>query len=199
MKPHILIETNKLTDLEVELVYSLYPGFRQFDEKLILRQIEHISDDDIYMLCHWVDNTPFLRIKQNRWRIERGYDIIGVKADIHSFHINMMNGNVHVYLDGRLSTMGNQANAFQFYRKYYYAFPLYFEPTHWANFKSPFQLGIAIPDRSQLIEQLNILYNRDAALINDYFADILFYKIDLLQVDIFNEEINKIKKQIRVK
>lgn len=188
---------NELTPEEIAWVYSMYYGCPIGSEgKLILNQMQHMSDKNICLLCYWVDSMPFARVKPDKWCLERGYDTIGVRGDIYAYHIDIDTGNVHVYLDGRLTTTANNGYAMQFHVKHYNAFALFFDKGHWANGMNAFQLGLAVPNRKPLEEALLKLYDNDTSLVNQYFADKLYYGIDLNNVDFYNSELTEINKQL---
>lgn len=193
--------TNKLTPEEKAYIYGLYPGCPiqgdMLSHKLKLKQIKHMPDNDLFMLCRDVDSLPFGRIKQEKWRIEKSFDTIVVKADLHSYHIDVNNGNVHLYLDGRLSTEGKFVYTLQFYMNNYYAFPLLFHKGHWARGKNALQLGIAVPDMAPIDEALDILFEKDASLAQLYLHERKeFFKVDYNNIEVFEQELEDIKVQI---
>lgn len=186
-----------LTPEEKAWIYSLYPDCPlygdQLSHKLVLNQLKHMPDKDVYMLCSWVDSLPFARIKQEKWQIERGYDTIELRADIHSYHIIVDTGNVHLYLDGRLTTEGNCGYAIQFYMKHFYAFPLFFEKGHWANGKNALQLGVAVPDMAPILTALRQLFDKDEDLVKEYLFDKKLHNIDYNNLEVFDRELTEIK------
>lgn len=188
---------NQLTPEEIAYIYGLYPGNPVQGDILVLKQIKYMPDKDLFMLCRHVDSLPFGRIKQEKWRIERGFDTIVVKADLHSYHIDVNNGNVHLYLDGRLSTEGTFVYALQFYMQNYYAFPLLFAKGHWARGKNALQLGVAAPDMAPIHEALDILFEKDASLVQQYLSERKqYFKVDYNNIDVFEQELADIKAQI---
>lgn len=188
-----------LTDDERDYIVEFYYPRPVLDGKLSLKQVKHMTDGEIYMLCYWVEREPFARHKQSECTIEREFDTIVFKAGIHAYHIDINTCNVSVYLDGRKSTEGNNGNAFQYYRKYKYAFPLMLEKGHWANRKTQLQLGLAIPDLQPINDALNQLYDNDKNLIEQWFSDKKYWDIDLENIDVFETQLAEIKQQLLVK
>lgn len=169
------------------------------DGKLILKVVKFMPRNAISLLCYWVDPSPFHRLKPSNWVLENGYDAIRFRGGLWSYHIHTDTCNVYLFLDGRLSTEGNGANAIQYYMKYNYAFPVYFDKGHPANGKTPFELGIAIPDEQHLKDALNILYNKDQSKVDEWFFDKKLLNINLTDINIFEQELTKINNSITAK
>lgn len=191
---------NTLTPEERAWVMNLYSGCAisgdRLSFRLILNQIQHMPDADVFMLCYWVDSTPFVRVKQDKWRIERGYDTIEVRGDIYAYHIVINTGNVHVYVDGRLIATAHNGYAVQFHMKHYYAFPIFFEKGHWANGKNAFQLGLAVPNMQPIYDTLLRLFDQDEEAAEGWLFDKRLHGVDLNSWEVYNNELIEINKQL---
>lgn len=193
-KPQPVI--NQLTPEEISRVYAFYnwpPGV-----KLELHQVKLMPDKDVFDLCSEYCREPFKGTRPEQWTILREDGEIKVthKDKLDAYIIDIADGSVNMLKNGMRSHLGDQPYVLQFHMKRRYAFPLYFERGHWANGKNALQLGIAIPDRSPLIQALKKLHDNDETLINDYFSDKLFCGIELTQLEYFDKELTEIKKQI---
>lgn len=170
--------------------------YQQKQVKLLLKDIKHISTADLLMLCYWVSSEPFVTSKKAEFNVEYRDQTIVVRCGIYAYHVYTDSGNVHFYIDSRVATIGNNANAFLFYMKYYYAFPMFFEKGHWANHKTPLQLGIAVPDITTLTSALMELHNNNLPLVQEYYFDRKLYKVNLYDPEIFDSELSAIKRQL---
>lgn len=182
----------QLTDDEIAQVYSMYnvnPG-----DKLELKQIKHAQELDVYMICKSAWAEP-LNSNKSAWRLEYKGDLIilrSVKADPVAFHINVDTGNVHVFINGKLSTLANNLYVMQYYLEHYYAFPLRI-----AKGRTPLQLGIAVPDKAPLMRALSELYKNDKDRIDLWIHDkTVLYKVDLNNIDIFEQEMAAVREEI---
>lgn len=188
---------NELTPEEIAWVHSMYYACPTDPEgKLILNQIQHMPNEGIYTLCYWVDSAPFVRSKVGKWSLERSQEKIVVRSDIYSYHIIIDTGNVHVYIDGRLTTTSNNGNAIQFHMKHYNAFPVFFEEGHWANGRNAFQLGMAVPNMQPIHDALGRLFDKDKALAQQWLFDKKLDNIDFNDVQVYNNELTEINKQL---
>ncbi len=185
-----------LTPEEHALIFNYYP-FAEItkDNKRTLKVIKYITDFEVYMLCYRAWSEPFTK---GLWLIERENEIIYVRKRNNevAYHINTATGNVYVYYNGRLTPEANNLNVMQFYIKYSYAFPVFIEKGHWANGKTPFALGVAIPDKQHLKDALNIIYDKDQSQIDQWFFDKRLYNIDLTDINVFEKELTQINKSI---
>lgn len=182
-------------------ISSMYPECEWKDNKAVLKIIKYMNNADIYMLCYWYDSVPFQGTIPNDWKIEReGLEIkVFNKTKGHSYIIDTHNGDVNILRGGMRSHLGTAVYATQFLMEYYYAFPLFYGPGHWGNGKTPFQLGLAIPDPQPLYDALNILYDKDESFVTQWFFDKKLHKVDLTDINIFEQELTTINKQINDK
>lgn len=187
----------KLTPEEREYIRNLWTWAPLHNNNhLILKHIKYMPDSDVYMLCNWYDDGPFEGTMPKDWRIER--DNVEVKVFCQrkglGYIIDIHNGDVNLQRNGMRSHLGTAAYAFQFYRAYNYAFPIYLERGHWANRKMPFELGIAVPDRQSLYDALKVLFDHDDALTKQWFFDKELAGVDLNDWNVFDEELTKVNK-----
>jgi hypothetical protein len=201
MQTKTLPTTNELTADEIARLQSMYYDCPRLGDKLILKQLQYMPDSDIYNLCDCYDSVPFVGSRPEHWSIKRDGCEIKVlnKVKEMGYIIDTHNGDVNILRNGMRSHLGTAGYAFQFHLQHYYAFPLKFGRGHWANGKTPFQLGIAVPNRTPLKRALMQLYDNDETLVNDYLNDKLFRDIDLYDVNIFDAELTEINKQLALK
>lgn len=184
---------NKLTPEEIGWAFALYYKAEtctvENKVKLVLKQLPHISDNDIYVACYAYDNVPFCNTKPNEWKISRETDIIKIthKSKQHSYQFDQDNGNVTLFIDGRRSGLGKQAASVQFLMRQGYAIPIFFHPKHWANNMTPHELGLATPDFGPLLSILNFVYGKDEALINEWLFSKRLEKVQLHDYKEFND------------
>lgn len=187
----------ELTPEEIDIIHKRYPTAPLTpDGKLKLRLVKFMPRNAVSLLCYWVDPSQFHRYKPSAWALKYGMEAIEYRCDLFAYHIHYDTCNVHLYFDGRLTTESNNANAIQFYMKYNYAFPVYFDKGHPANGKTPFELGIAIPDEKHIWFALNILYDRDQSKVDEWFFDKKLLNIDLTNINIFDQELTRINNSI---
>ncbi len=166
-----------------------FTSFEPHEVKLVLTQLKHITDNDIYCACYACDNVPFIGTVPDEWQIKRENDVIkvGHKAKMHRYQVDNHNGNVNVFVNERHSTLGCQANAIQYFYQNNYALPLYFGARHWANGKTLLDLGNAVPNRKPLFEMLRHKHYMNDELISDWVNDKFYRRVDLGNLHVFNE------------
>jgi hypothetical protein len=101
-----------------------------------------------------------------------------------------------LHIDGRLSNIGKYGNVIQHYFKDSWAIPVFFDKGNENNRKTLFELGVAVPDMSHIMEALNILYSKDNDQIVDWLFDKQLHKVDLTNIDIYEQELTKINNAI---
>lgn len=169
-------------------------------DKLYLKPMIYISDKDIYSVCYAYDNIPFANTKPNDWLIEREYGMAKISHKDTQFYykLDLYNGNVNLFNMGKPITIGVQVNVIQVYYLKCYAFPRYFHPKHPANGKTPFDLGIAIPDPDILNDLLNHKYNKDKTEIQHWYFDKKLNNINLEDLETYTKVINDLCQEMRV-
>jgi hypothetical protein len=184
-----------------DAITSEHTTFKQKEIKLVLKQLKYMVDADIYMLCYWYDSVPFQGTLPNEWKIEKdGYmRKVFHKKKGHTYIFDTLSGDVNIQREGMRSHLGTATYAVQFHMKHHYALPIFFGPGHWANGKTPFQLGIAVPDRQPIRDALMNLYDNNITLVDDYFFDRRLHNIDLTNLEVFETELIEINKQINGK
>lgn len=192
------MNNNQLTPDEVLELTSKYANCPKAPTgKLILKQVKHMTENELFLLCYWVNPEPFARYKNAEWVVEREFDIIKVKAGQFAFHVLLDTCNVHLYLDRRLTPNSNNGNTVLFYFKRNYAFPLFIDRGHWANGKTLFQLGLAVPDPAPLKQALLVAYDNDKQRVQDWFIDKQLHEVDLTNYEIFEQELFEAKRMVR--
>jgi len=192
---------NKLTPEEKAYIYQYYhlcPVNKT--GKLILTPLRYMNDKDVAMLCYWLDNVPFHGTAQSEWVIKRESDriILSHKKKQHSYHIDTGNGNIKIFNQGKLSNLGVDVFAMQFYMRNYYDFPVFFEPKHWANGKTALQLGVAVPNKEPLDQLLYKVFSNNKELIADWKNEKYFTGVDLNNVYTYNEVYDELKRNNKI-
>lgn len=193
-----MIVDNLLTPEETTRIYSWYNT--SVSDKLFLKPLNHISDNDILMACYARESFPFGNCTKKDWVIERENDIAKVSSrkSQYTYQLNLTNGNVHLFNQGKPSKLGEQVFVVQFLYGCRYALPCYFCPTHPANGKTPLDLGIAVPDTTLLDDLLKHKYNRDVRAIQDWYFDIKLNEVNLDDISVYNQVINDLCQEIGV-
>jgi hypothetical protein len=191
---YLLME--KLTLNETLKVQRRYMQLPDKDGMITLTPVKYMTKNDAGMLCFAADPSPFQMLKSRDWNIEYKVDRIELRGSIFAYHIMLDTCNVHLYQSGRLTTMANNGNVFQYYHENNYAYPIYFNKGHWANGKTPFELGIAVPDKQPLRDALMRLHDNNITLVQDYFFDKELLNIDLTKLSTYEQELTEIKKQL---
>lgn len=182
-----------LTEEEKKRVLMYFPGCQpklvNNQYKIELMPLRYMPKQHAHMLCYWCDNLPFYGTTPDEWVIERQSDTIKVKLrrKHHSYNIDIDNGNVLIFNNTALSNLGTHVYPMQFYMLHYYAFPIFFEPTHWGNNKNPFQLGIAVPNRQPLVDLLMTIHQQDEHAVDEWFFDKELCGIDINDIDVYNK------------
>jgi hypothetical protein len=167
--------------------------------KLKLKPLEFITDMDVYGLCHAYDNIPFAGTMPQEWRISRQTDLIRVehKRKLHNYSVDTYNGNVTLYREGKTSNLGRQVYVTQWLCQNYYAFPLYQivgDPHH--KGKTPFELGLAIPDRAAIIDRLNVIYGKDESNISSWFGDKQLFGVNLHDINVYRQTVTELQREV---
>jgi hypothetical protein len=172
--------------------------FKKTQVKLVLKQLQHITDNEIFWLCYWYSSDTFKGTDQKDWKIKReGFEIkvfqraegLGFVIDTDTFDINLLRNGMRTHL-------GTTSYAFQWYLRNYYAIPLFFGKGHWANKKTALQLEVAVPDQEPLKKALMKMYDNDATLVEVHYRNLIAAKLDIYNVDVYNEELSRINKQL---
>lgn len=172
--------------------------FEKKQIKLELKQIKDMSDADVYWLCYWYNSSTFIGTEQKDWKIKReGFEIkVYQRVEGIGFVIDTDNGDINIVRNGMRSHLGTSAYGFQWLIRNYYAIPLFFGKGHWANGKTALQLGIAVPDIAPLKSALMQLYDNDTTLVVVHCRNL---KLDIYNVDVYNEELKKVNCQLKDK
>lgn len=169
-------------------------SYNQNEVKLVLNQLNHISDHHIYGACYAYENIPFCATQPQEWKINREIDVIQVwhKSKKHSYVIDQCNGNVNAFIYGRKSTLGKQAAVVQYLIRRQFAMPLYIQPKHSANGKTPHQLGLATPNFAALKNVLGVIYEKDDSKIKEWFFLKRLEEVQLNKVSVYNMQLESL-------
>ncbi len=186
----------QLTSTEQKRIFNWYSDAYIENSKLVLKIVKYMSMNEVAMVCSVLESVPFNRTTGDNWTLERDYDTNILRCKPYAFHIDHNSCNVSLHLDGRLSNIGNNGYVTQYYFENNYAIPMLIAKGHECNGKTPFKLGIAIPNLIHIKDALNVLYDKDKSKIEDWFFDKRCHDIDLTNIDIYEEELTKINNAI---
>lgn len=180
-------------------IFHWYHTATTVNGKLVLKIVKYMNLTQIAMACSILDSTPFAQTTGKDWTLEREYAKICLRCGIYAYHIEHDTCNVNLYLDGRLSNIGTYGNMVQYFLKEGWAIPMFFEKGNENNGKTPFELGVAVPDMVHIMDALNIMYNKDQSLIEEWLFDKHCHDIDLTNIDVYEQELIKINNQLTAK
>lgn len=180
-------------------IFHYYHNATAVNGKLVLKIVKHMNLKQLAMACSILDSTPFARTTGDNWTLDRGHDTLGLRCKPYAYHLDYDTCNINLYLDGRLSNIGTYGNVVQHFFKEGWAIPMFFDKGNENNGKTPFELGVAIPNLIHIKEALNILYDKDRSQIEEWFFDKTCLKIDLTNIDVYEQELTKINNAIAAK
>lgn len=170
--------------------------------KLILKQIRHIDHQDIIDITRLYDNTGWLGAYGKTFTILPKMDEPDILRVLiggwpYSYTLDKRTGSISMYKDGRpFPASDNQLLVTQAYCDLNYAVPLYFGVGHWANNKTAFDLGIAIPDRQVLNDLLNKKFEGDKTEIGNWWLEN--EKLNINDLTVMDEVIERLKAELNV-
>lgn len=181
------------------VVYCEHTGYKLQLVKLILKALHHLDDAELLDLCRTFDNTPMMlrpivsvQQKADDPAIKR--IVCDCGKIVFVYHFNITNGNITLFKGGNPFTYSNNpVAATQWYYENYVAIPVFFEYGHWANDKTPFELGIAEPDRTLLYKLLFKKYDKDKEKVSDWFFNKQLEGLNLRDITLYDKVINELQ------
>jgi hypothetical protein len=166
--------------------------------KLVQKALHHLTNKDLIEACRCFDNTPM--VMHPTITVMQKEDDPAIKRIVCDcstvnfvYHFDITNGNITLFKDGKPFTYTNrQARLVQWYYEHYVAIPVYLDFEHWANDKTPIDLGIAEPDPAMLVEILHKKFNKDTALINQWFFNKRLEGLTLTSIGELDNAINEL-------
>lgn len=171
--------------------------------RLALRPLHHITNNEIIAACRLFDNSGFIGFDGRKFSMEDN-DPTMRRLVLHGtpyvYTLDLESGNAGCYKAGRpMVATNNQALLTQWYYEKTFAVPVYFEQGHWANGKTPFELGIAQPSRGLLFELLEKRFNGDKEDISQWFFDHKLIETNLFDLPTLDNIIDELKNEVNQK